>query len=46
MIILLITIHLTADQVSKANSHHEKPLVDNEMNTSLPKELILEMIAK
>ncbi len=35
-----------ADQVSKANSHHEKPLVDKEMDTLLPEELIPEMIAK
>src|SRR5437763_13213525 len=35
-----------ADQVSKANSHHEKPLVDKETDTSLPEELIPEVIAK
>ena len=35
-----------ADQVSKANSHHEKPLVDKEMDTLLPEELTPEMIAK
>ena len=35
-----------ADQVSKANSHHEKPLVDKETDTSLPEEPIPEVIAK
>src|SRR5437764_506099 len=35
-----------ADQLSKANSHHEKPLVDKETDTSLPEELIPEVIAK
>ena len=31
-------INSVADQVSKANSHHEKPLVDKEMDTLLPEE--------
>src|SRR3954451_24125041 len=35
-----------ADQVSKANLHHEKPLVDKETDPSLPEELIPEVIAK
>ena len=35
-----------ADQISKANSHHEKPLVNKEMDTSLPEEPIPEVIAK
>src|SRR5437764_10101056 len=35
-----------ADQISKANSHHEKPLVNKEMDTSLPEEPIPKMIAK
>src|SRR4051812_19935347 len=34
-----------ADQLSMV-THHEKPLVDKEMDTSLPEELIPEMIAK
>jgi hypothetical protein len=34
------------DQVSKANSHHEKPLVDKETDNSLPEEPIPEVIAK
>jgi hypothetical protein len=34
------------DQVSKANSHHEKPLVDKETDTSLSKKPIPEVIAK
>jgi hypothetical protein len=35
-----------ADQISKANSHHEKPLVNKEMDTSLPEEPIPKVIAK
>jgi DNA repair exonuclease SbcCD ATPase subunit len=35
-----------AGQISKANSHHEKPLVNKEMDTSLPEELIPKVIAK
>ncbi|RGB21864.1 hypothetical protein C1646_822771 [Rhizophagus diaphanus] len=42
----LSNINSVADQVSKANSHHEKPLVDKEMDTLLSEELISEMIAK
>ncbi|UZO21847.1 uncharacterized protein OCT59_014231 [Rhizophagus irregularis] len=34
-----------ADQLSMA-THHEKPLVDKKMDTSLPEELIPEVIAK
>src|SRR5256885_6157687 len=39
-------INSVADQISKANSHHEKPLVNKEMDTLLLEELTPEMIAK
>src|SRR5437763_7604109 len=37
--------NLVADQLPMV-THHEKPLVDKEMDTSLPEELIPEVIAK
>ncbi|POG82953.1 hypothetical protein GLOIN_2v1761411 [Rhizophagus irregularis DAOM 181602=DAOM 197198] len=41
----LPNFNLVADQLSMA-THHEKPLVDKKMDTSLPEELIPEVIAK
>ncbi|GES81559.1 hypothetical protein GLOIN_2v1778212 [Rhizophagus clarus] len=38
--------NLVANQISKANSHHEKPLVNKKIDTSLPEELIPKVIAK
>src|ERR1700722_19039289 len=35
-----------ADKISKANSHHEKPLLNKEMDTSLPEEPTPKVIAK